>query len=143
MTLADPRLVRVQIVNTSRRDVSSAAFDGSNSIKMDLGQPVLEILGTESNPTDAALPQVTVDGSELHIGPGRIGRGQSITWLVLIEGEPTFSCRQSLIDVDVKKEDDPLFRAPPAIRRERIMHVVFALGAMAVALTINALTDRI
>ncbi|MEV4790134.1 hypothetical protein AB0K53_32665 [Streptomyces tuirus] len=139
VTLADPRLVRVQIVNSSRRDIASAAFDGSNSIKMGLGQPVLEILGTESDPADAALPEVTVDGSELHIGPGRIGRGQSITWLVLIEGEPTFSCRHSLIDVEVDKEEFPLFRAPAATWRERLDWLTLPVLGLGVAAVVGLL----
>ncbi|MFJ4689654.1 hypothetical protein, partial [Streptomyces sp. NPDC088789] len=59
--------------------------------------------------------------------------------LVLIEGEPTFSCRHSLIDVDVDKEEFPMFRAPSATWRERINWALYPLAA----LTVAAFVDRL
>ncbi|MTE19734.1 hypothetical protein F0L17_11480 [Streptomyces sp. TRM43335] len=132
-TLADPRLVRIRMTNTSRRDVPSSAFDQSKPIRIGVGRPILESLGTESEPADAAPPQESVVGTELHIGPGRIGRNQSVTYLVLIDGEPTYSCHHSLIDVTVEETGSPLERGSD--RSLQVLHTGISMaGTVAVGL---------
>ncbi|MFF3326421.1 hypothetical protein [Streptomyces sp. NPDC002889] len=111
--LSEPRVVRVQLVNTGRRDISSAAFDRDLPIVMDLGIPILELLGTESHPPISAAPEAAAQGTTLRIGPGRLGRKESVTYLVLVDGRPEYSCQHTLVDVDVKETDDLLFPAPP------------------------------
>lgn len=110
--LREPRVVRVQLVNTARRDISSVAFDRNLPIVMDLGLPILELLGTESHPPTSAAPEAAVQGTTLRIGPGRLGRKESVTYIVLVDGRPEYSCQHSLVDVDVKETDNPFL--PPA-----------------------------
>ncbi|RSS79503.1 hypothetical protein [Streptomyces sp. WAC06614] len=130
-TLADPRLVRVLVRNSSRRDVASAAFDQGTPLRMNLGVPILDVLSTEVKPATAQAPPSAVDGSELRIGPGRIGRGSQVTYLLLVDGRPTFSCQHSLIDVTVTEAEDIYLTG--TMVRTRSRGNVFALGAAAVA----------
>ncbi|SFK60097.1 hypothetical protein [Streptomyces pini] len=130
-TLADPRLVHIRITNTSRRDVPSAAFDRGEPIKVDIGKPILEVLGTETDPADAAPPQKSVAGTELRIGPGRIGRNQSVTYLLLIDGDPVYTWSHSLIDVTVEETGSPVLRTqvlPP-----QLLHVGVSMAATVAA----------
>jgi hypothetical protein len=104
--LGDPRLVRIQLRNTSRRDVASASFDQGEPFRVDLDTPILDVLGVETQPATAQPPPATPDGAELRIGPGRIGRGSQVTYLLLIDGPPSYACRHALIDVKVVEADD-------------------------------------
>ncbi|MFG2831141.1 hypothetical protein ACGFWI_27310 [Streptomyces sp. NPDC048434] len=133
--LVDPRLVRVQLRNPSRRDVSSTAFDQGEPLRMNLGVPILDILGVEAQPSTAQAPPATASGAELRVGPGRFGRGSRITYLVLIDGTPSYSCQHSLIDVDVV-EDDALGYDPRAAR------VIAALTAATAAFTVFSLLTK-
>ncbi|MFH8242636.1 hypothetical protein ACSLFT_22475 [Streptomyces sp. G6] len=107
--LADPRFVRVRLTNTSRRDISSSAFDQGTPIRLDIGVPILDILDTTSRPSANAIPPTTISGSEVSIGPGRIGRGQSLSYLLLIDGpDPRLTCQHALNEVEVvDAESDP------------------------------------
>lgn len=125
--LRDPRLVRVHLTNPSSRDIGSGAFDQSAPIRADIGVPILELLDVESQPTTSAAPEATVAGTELRVGPGRIGHGESVTYLLLADGEPTYSCQHSLIDVTVQNKP-PLVAASP----QAVMVVLVALALIAV-----------
>ncbi|WP_344429405.1 hypothetical protein [Streptomyces lavendulocolor] len=99
--LTDPRVVRVSLANTSRRDIGSSHFDRSEPIRFSFGTPILKLLDTEVQPATSAPPPVTARGAELLIGPGRLGRGDTVTYHVLIDGAPTYRCQQQLLDVTV------------------------------------------
>lgn len=107
--LSNPHFVRLRLTNTSRRDISSSVFDQGTPIRMDIGVPILEILDTTSRPSANAVPPTAISGSALLIGPGRIGHGQSLSYLVLIDGpNPQLTCQHALNDVDVvDTESDP------------------------------------
>ncbi|MFB6691260.1 hypothetical protein ACFCX3_12075 [Streptomyces virginiae] len=107
--LADPRLVQVRLTNVSRLDISSASFDRNEPIKIKVGRQILELLSVETRPHGAAAPPVTVQGDELHIGPGRLGRRESVTFFVLVEGGPSYSHWHALIDVGFEEEPELSF----------------------------------
>ncbi|MGW1364500.1 hypothetical protein ACWCQP_44735 [Streptomyces chartreusis] len=104
--LADPRLIQVRLTNVSRRDISSASFDRNEPIKIKVGRPILELLSVETRPHAAAAPPVTVQGDELHVGPGRLGRRESVTLYALVEGDPSYSHWHALIDVGFEEEPE-------------------------------------
>ncbi|MFF4228018.1 hypothetical protein [Streptomyces sp. NPDC001820] len=129
--LTDPRLVQVYLRNPSRRDIASSAFDQGAPLRVDLGVPILDVLGAESSPTTAQAPPAAASGAELGIGPGRIGRRSQLTYLVLIDGDPTFACRHTLIDVEVTEADlyDPGERAGRIVERAgRIFGMIATIG---------------
>lgn len=100
--LSDPHLVEVVLTNAGRRDIASGAFDRGEPFQVDLGVPYLDVLSTESSPATARVPPVSVRGSRLTIGPGLIGRGTTITCLLLVDTAPVYDCRHSLVDVKVQ-----------------------------------------
>jgi hypothetical protein len=99
--LADPHLVTVVLTNPGRRDIASSAFDRGEPFRVGLGVPYAEIVGTESRPSAAQAPSARITGAELSIGPGRIGGGTTITYHLLVDTEPSYDCRHSLLDVRV------------------------------------------
>ncbi|MFE9360898.1 hypothetical protein ACFYPB_43525 [Streptomyces olivaceoviridis] len=100
----DPHIIWAGLANSSRRDISSGHFDQSAPIKMRIGASVLGLLSTKTYPGSAAAPAATVQGGELHVGPGRIGRGECVTFALLVEGQPNCTLTHQLIDVKVRKE---------------------------------------
>ncbi|WP_409468043.1 hypothetical protein [Streptomyces sp. HC307] len=74
----------------------------------------MEILRTESSPNSAQVPSARVHGSRLSIGPGRIGCGTTITYLLLVDTAPSYDCRHSVLDVKVQH-----IATPPARRITR------------------------
>ncbi|MEU9702039.1 hypothetical protein [Streptomyces sp. NPDC047981] len=105
-SLAEPRLVQIRLTNVSRRDVSSASFDRNEPIKIAVGRQILELLSAETRPQGAAAPPVTVQGDELHVGPGRLGRRESVTFFLLVDGDPSYSHWHALIDVGFDEEPE-------------------------------------
>ncbi|WP_344606919.1 hypothetical protein [Streptomyces glaucus] len=108
--LTDPHLVEVVLTNPGRRDIASTAFDGGEPLRVDLAVPYLEVLRTESSPSSAQLPPARVHGSVLSVGPGRIGCGTTISYLLLVDTAPTYTCRHSLLDVEVRHLPAPQAR---------------------------------
>ncbi|MEU8752779.1 MULTISPECIES: hypothetical protein [Streptomyces] len=100
--LSAPHLVEVVLTNAGRRDIASGAFDRGDPFQVDLGVPYLKVLSTESHPGTARVPPVDTRGSCLTIGPGLIGRGTTITCLLLVDTTPVYDCRHSLVDVKVQ-----------------------------------------
>ncbi|GAA5029550.1 hypothetical protein [Streptomyces siamensis] len=117
--LTDPHLVRLVLTNPGRRDIPSSAFDRGQPFRVDLAVPYLEMVATESEPSAAQPPPVSVLGSELSIGPGRIGSGTTITYLLLVDTVPSYHCRHSLLDVRVEQ-----LPVPPARRVPRQLPLV-------------------
>ncbi|MFD9459769.1 hypothetical protein [Streptomyces sp. NPDC060027] len=114
--LTDPHLVRLVLTNPGRRDIPSGAFDQGQPFRVDLAVPYAEMVGTESEPSAAQPPPASVDGSRLSIGPGRIGCGTTITYLLLVDTVPTYRCTHSLLDVRVTElPAPPVRRAPRAV----------------------------
>ncbi|MFJ6836198.1 hypothetical protein [Streptomyces sp. NPDC091209] len=111
--LMDPHLVRLVFSNPGRLDIPSSAFDRGQPFRVDLAVPYLEMLGTESEPSAAQPPPASVDGSEVSIGPGRIGSGTTITYLLLVDTVPSYRCTHSLLDVRVGELPAPLSRRAP------------------------------
>ncbi|MFE5917201.1 hypothetical protein [Streptomyces sp. NPDC056468] len=105
--LTDPHVVRLVLTNPGRWDIPSEAFDRGDPFQVDLGVPCLEVLRTEAGPGAARAPQTEVCGSLLRIGPGLIGRGTTITYLLLVDTAPAYDCRHSLVDVKVQQVSLP------------------------------------
>ncbi|NNN30248.1 hypothetical protein HLK59_07695 [Streptomyces sp. S3(2020)] len=118
--LTDPHLVTVVLTNPGRRDIASSAFDRGEPFRVRFAVPYAELLRTESLPDDAQAPPTRMRGTELHIGPGRLGAGTTVTYHLLVDTVPTYDFRHSLLDVRVHCTAAPtprgLSRTLPLVR---------------------------
>lgn len=105
--LRDPHVLDVKLMNRGRRDVASSHFDRDLPILLDVGAPIVELLGITSRPASLHTATVVVEGTALKIAPGLIARGQTISFSLLVDGPtPRVSCQASLIDVTVQERRD-------------------------------------
>jgi hypothetical protein len=104
--LADPHVLEVVLISRGRLGIPSSAFDKDKPLTLDVGAPIIEVLQTTTT-AGGAVPGYGIDGSTLTIGPDRIGRRQTITFSLLVDGpRPTLTCPQPpLNDVQIRKSD--------------------------------------
>lgn len=104
--LIDPHLVSLRLENTGRLDISSAQFDQGGSLRVDFGLPVVELVSAVAEPPGAYGLMPNDWGAEgVTIPPGRLGRGEAITYTLLVEGDPSrYQFTHPLIDVTVKEK---------------------------------------
>lgn len=103
----DPRLVALTLVNTGSKDIASAHFDGNVPLRLELGTTALCLFATEAHPVTSRPPTARISigrPQAVLVAPGRLGKGASVTYTVLVEGKPNLSFRHNLIDVEVKED---------------------------------------
>ena len=96
------RVVRLRFVSRSVRDIPTAAFDDGTPLIVDLGTPVLAILGDQELTQQPGSSMVTM-GNQVHIMPRLIRKRQIITINMLVDGEPRVRVISPLIDVRVSE----------------------------------------
>jgi cytochrome c oxidase subunit IV len=100
----------------------SDAYNDHEPLRVDVGSRIVEILQITSEPKTRPVPQITVDGTSLNIGPSLIDKHHKITINLLVDGAMHFLTHLSpLIDVEVLQPDEE--------RRERRW---FAYASMAI-----------
>ncbi|HSV65843.1 MAG TPA: hypothetical protein VLJ59_08060 [Mycobacteriales bacterium] len=96
--LADPFLVEVKLTARGRRDIPSSAFDQGRSLVFDLSAEIVKVMQVRCSPVSSLTPPVTYEGSSLRIGPELIGRSQTTTISVLVDGDqPSLVCTQPVL----------------------------------------------
>ncbi|WP_461028561.1 hypothetical protein [Streptomyces sparsus] len=135
--LADPRLLRLTLSNIGRQDVPSSAYDNGRPIRLAVGAPIVEMINSESRPAGRALPQASVSGDAVLIGPGLIAAGQTLTFSLLVDGpSPSLSCHTALIDVDVEERSSAgpdVTQIVQVVKEMDLRTRVTALGPLAAA----------
>jgi hypothetical protein len=104
-SLSHPQVLEIQIVSQGRRDIPSSAFDREIPVRLDIGAQIVECLGSESNDTSRAYClRFDPNGTWIDIGPCLIGRHQTFSLYMLVDGvHPRLTCtRRSLIDINVR-----------------------------------------
>lgn len=97
-SLQHPHTVMVNLINSGRRDISSGSFDQQKPIVLDIGVPIVDLLGEERH------RELVVDGTAVKIPPRLIRRREEISISLLCDGQrPSLTCQSHLIDVKVKK----------------------------------------
>jgi hypothetical protein len=135
----DAHLVKLTLINTGRRDIPSTAFDQDAPLRLNTTVPLLEVLDIKTQPATAAPPDVTIDGTELRIGPSRIGRRQRIHIVALAEGTPRCSLVHALVDVAVEEDTPEFRRKKEQIRTTYVITLFTAAAAMNGFLILNIL----
>ena len=93
--LSEPVVVSIRLASRSAKDIPTAAFDDRKPLALNLGRPVVAMLGR-------AADNVTSRDSEILVGPGLIRKNQVIRLTVLVDGQPTVEINDPpLIDVTV------------------------------------------
>jgi len=101
--LANPRIVTLIVANDGKRDITAESYSESNPVRLDVGCPIVEVIGAETRPDGRAVPTYSTAGSELHLGPGLISARQALRFQLLVDGpEPTLSCHAALLAVDIE-----------------------------------------
>jgi len=139
-----PHSVNVLLTSRGRDDIAPAAF-GGRPLCLDIGAPIVEFLKIKTTPDDRQIPRVRADGAKLLVEPVLIGRRETITFSLLVDGpSPRISPpEQSLINVDIHPWD-PASENAVLRRTLTIIAAIMAIVALAyfwrgVALFLNAL----
>ncbi len=102
ITVVDPYIVTIQLVNSGKRDVSSKDFDGDKPLAVDLKTKIVALLHTDSESLDVEL-----DPSRVLVAPTLLVRGSSYVINVLVDGMPEVSFEKNrLIETDVLSGDE-------------------------------------
>jgi len=97
------RVVRLRLVSRSVKDIPTSAFDDRAPLIIDLGTPVLAILG-DPGLDRSSDPPIAERDNQVEITPRLIKKGQVITINALVDGMPRIQVLSPLIDVRVKEK---------------------------------------
>jgi hypothetical protein len=97
--LTDPHLAKVTLRLQGRRDISSADWDGNRPLIIDAKVPIISLIEAESLPRERSVPELTIAGTTLTVGPGLIVKDQTLTFDLLVDGRPQLALKSNLIDV--------------------------------------------
>ena len=139
MPVTAPHVLELILASQGRLDIPSSAFDSGAPLRLDVGATILEILKISSTPDQHGIPRVEADDTALQIGPSLIGRRQTTSFSILVDGpRPTLSCPESpLIDVELC-HGAPVSAASTA--RMRVLLKVALATFVAVSLALLAFT---
>lgn len=136
--LRDPHVIQVGIFNQSRTGIPSEAFNGGRPLGLDVGAPIIEVLGPTSSPADLPIPRTGFDGSTLKIHPDLITQRQTILFHLLVEGPSRgLTCpKRELIGVDVRQKNSNYDPLKPFIKtRKGRLTVAAAMAFVLIALS--------
>ena len=90
--LVDPHVVKVTLRNEGRLDITSRSFDRDRPLTLDVGVKILDVLEVTTSKA-YAVPIYYVAKTALKIGPDLIGRGQHLSFSLLVDGQrPRLTC---------------------------------------------------
>jgi hypothetical protein len=100
--LKDPHVLEVTLTSRGRRDIARDDFD--QPLEFRVGARIIALLRTASGPNLTTFRAVAFENDLLKVGPGLIGRRQSIKFTLLAAGhEPELTSSAAAVrDVDVE-----------------------------------------
>ena len=102
--LDDPHLVEVTLQSSGRQAITRDLFDEGRPIVLRLGTRVVDLLKVVSQPIEQKVPDYRLSNSAIEIGPGVLAARQSITFSVLVDGQPELSAESPLADVTIGRK---------------------------------------
>jgi hypothetical protein len=114
--LAHPHVVNIELTSRGRMDIPRSAFDGDKPICLNIGAPIIKCLSVKTSPEDRSEPPVKTYDSKLMIGPCLIGKRETISVSLLVDGpDPCLGHpAQSLVDVEICQRESS-YEVPRAV----------------------------
>ncbi|MFB6677157.1 hypothetical protein ACFCWG_33080 [Streptomyces sp. NPDC056390] len=131
--LTKPRVVEVRLGNPSRRDILRDRYLNNEPLVFDIGVPIVDVLGAQSEPATRTPPSAVIDGSLLKIGPDALVAKQRCTYKLLVDGDAE----------RVTLRRDPLAGVKLTRGMERQLSVTELVGALIAALVFGLASDKI
>lgn len=106
MVYGDPYLMLIRLTARGLNSIRSADFDGGKDLVIDVGVPIVELLGCWAEPDEAPRPQAWCAGTTLHVQPILIRPKTKIYFeLLTADGRPArLTCREAPVaDVRLRK----------------------------------------
>jgi hypothetical protein len=127
-SLTDPHLVTLRVDSRSRKDIADRDFNA--------GKPLVIRLGTSfaapvSEPTEVHVDKLSIENSDISIGPCKISRGPVAQLQFVTEGPPDIEAKNPLIDIDVRPDNEE-YRE----RRRRLRRKAFSTSSLFIAIYI-------
>ncbi|MFD3787588.1 hypothetical protein [Streptomyces cyaneofuscatus] len=106
--VTEPRVVKLRLRNSGRRDITQAQFHGNASLEFRMGSPVVGVLGMTTSPTGTITPVVTTQVSRpriVEIPPSLLARKQVFEVTLLLDGaDADARCTAApLVDVTIRR----------------------------------------
>lgn len=130
--LSDPYLVTVTLANHGRFDISKGAFENT-PLRFDLDTTILEVLDVSTEPPGLKAPDTAWTGATLLVGPDKIGKGQRVTFALLVDGDKPKLSRldNPLIDVELRQDREGDVARARQWRAATLTAGIVAVGAIA------------
>ena len=100
--LTDPHLVTLRVESKSRKDISDRDFNADKPLVIRLGT---SFAAPVSEPTKALVDKLSIENSDISIGPCLIHRDLVVLLEFVTEGPPHTSHKSQLIDIDVRLDN--------------------------------------
>jgi hypothetical protein len=104
VVISEPHILEITLASRGRKDIPTSDFDENKPLQIDAGTVILDIVKIKSEPESTSAPKVIYEDNILSIGPSLIRKRQRIGITLLIDGKPTLSHADSLIDVKVRQQ---------------------------------------
>lgn len=101
--VADPHVLELKLVSKSGKDIPTDLFDQNRPLSIDVGIPIVALLKTKYEPSQAPYPEAMTNGSALEIRPSLIRKRQIMTFFLLTDGPAkSLTEKNPLIDYNLR-----------------------------------------
>jgi hypothetical protein len=120
--LTDPHLVTLRVESKSRKDISNRDFNADKPLVIRLGT---SFAASVSEPTKVPVDKLSIENSDISIGPCLIRRGPVVQLQFVTEGPPHTSYKSELIDIDVRPDNEGYQQLRRRLKRTFRIAIVF------------------
>jgi hypothetical protein len=128
--LTDPHLVTLRVESKSGKDIANGDFNADKPLVIQLGT---SFAAPVSEPTKVLVDKLSIENSNISIGPCLIRKGLVALLQFVTEGPPHTSDKNPLIDIAVRADNDGKYRRQ--LRRE-FVRTLFSVTGLIIAIYI-------
>jgi hypothetical protein len=129
--LTNPHLVTLRVESRSRKNIANRDFNADEPLVIRLGT---SFSAPVSEPTKVLVDKLSIQNSDISIGPCLIRKGTVARLRFVTEGPPRISDKNPLIDIDVRAVDEVADNRRQ-IRRE-LLRTFFSWAGLIIAIYI-------